>query len=417
MWEARPGFSPTDLSWTIANEEFKAMNRYFPMPTPASGLFVLSIVCLVSAGSLHAQYLGDNQLASTTSSWGSGWGSDWSGNGWSHTNSGKQWTLGISGTNTTTGVIVDQISPNSAAARAGINLRDVILCVAGRQVGQVEGKLFDVSEELNRNADASGRVPLLIQDSRTLQLKPMTVQLDDRQGGLSGALYVRDRGLPPNALVTVQLENVSRPHYAVRNGAISFRTPSYAATEVPFSLNFDPRYIFPEDTYLVRAFVTSSGRTLYDTTQPPYVLTRGNPKTVRLMLAPVSFSSAGDLAGTGSGSVVTAGYASYDAISQRVTTAYQRYLGRSPTTIELAAWQQLPDIDYRLGRMPLELMASQEYYDLVGNNNVVWVRTVFNEVIGRVPSTTELDQWMRRFADLRYSRMELLNQLQSVARR
>jgi uncharacterized lipoprotein YbaY len=313
-------------------------------------------------------------------------------------------------------VIVEQVSPGSAAARAGIGVRDVILCVAGRQVGQVEGKLFEISEELNRSADASGRVPLLVQDARTLQLRPFVVQLDDRQGGLNGTLAVQDRALPANALVTVQLENVSRPHYVVRNGATSFRTPSYAATEVPFSLNFDPRYIFPEDTYRVRAFVTLDGRTIYDTNRPPDVLTRGNPKTVRLALSPVS-SPAGDLAGSGSGSVVTAGYASYDAISQRVTTAYQRYLGRSPSNIELAAWHQLPDIDYRLGRMPLELMASQEYFDLVGNNNVVWVRNVFNEVIGRVPSSTELDQWMRRFGELRYSRMELLNQLQSVASR
>ena len=59
-------------------------------------------------------------------------------------------------------------------------------------------------------------------------------------------------------------------------------------------------------------------------------------------------------------------------------------------------------------------MASQEYFDRVGDNNSVWIRKVFGEVIGRTPSALEFDQWMRRFADVRYSRMEVLKQMKSV---
>jgi uncharacterized lipoprotein YbaY len=393
------------------------MKRYRPILKPGAGLLTFACACFVNACLLHAQYWGSEQVSSTTSNWGSGWGSEWNGNGWCGVTTGKQWSLGINGTNTRTGVLVNQVSPNAAAARAGINARDIILCVAGNQVGQVEGKVFEVSEELNRHADSSGRIPMLIQDSRTLQLRPLIVQLDSQQGGLSGSLTVRNGTLPANALVTVQLENVSRPHYEIRNGATSFRAPSYSTTEIPFSLNFDPNYIFPGDTYRVRAFVTSDRQTIYDTTQPQYVLTQGNPSTVRLMLNPVSYSPAGAVVGSGTGAVVTAGYANYDAIGYRVTAAYERYLGRIPSAIELAAWHQIPDIEYRLGRLPLELMGCQEYYDIVGNNNVVWLRKVFTEVIGRAPSAPEIDQWMRRFSELGYSRMELLNQLQSVSGR
>jgi uncharacterized lipoprotein YbaY len=393
------------------------MKRSRFLPTPRVGICAFVLAQCISACSLYAQYWGSDQVASTTSDWNSGWGSGWDSSRWCGTNSGAQWTLGVNGTNTQTGVFVNQVSPNTAAARAGINPRDNVLCVAGKQVGQVGGKIFDLAEELNRNADSSGRVPMLVQDSRTLQLRPLVVQLDSQQGGLSGTLAVRSGQLPPDALITVQLENISRPHYEVRNGTTSFRAPSYSTAEIPFSLNFDPNYIFPSDTYRIRALATSGGRTILDTAQTQYVLTQGNPNTVRLTLTPVSYSPAGDLVGSGSGSVVTASYANYDAIGYRVTKAYQQYLGRLPSAIELAAWHQLPDIEYRLGRLPLELMGCQEYYDMVGNNNVVWLSKVFTEVIGRAPSAAEQDQWMRRFAELGYSRTELLNQLKSVAGR
>ena len=67
--------------------------------------------------------------------------------------------------------------------------------------------------------------------------------------------------------------------------------------------------------------------------------------------------------------------------------------------------------------MPLELMAAQEYFDLAGNNNLVWLEKVFQEIVKKRPSQIELDQWMRRYADLRYSRTELLRQLNSQVRR
>lgn len=219
--------------------------------------------------------------------------------------------------------------------------------------------------------------------------------------------------MPADSIVTVKLENVTRPHFVVRNGENAFRLPSYGSNEIPFVLNYDPSYIFRGDTYRVRAQVTSRGRTIYDTVQPQFVLTQGNPNSVVMELTPVSYTAA-----SGNGSVVVAaGYANYDAVSRQVAAAYQRYLGRQPTSLELAAWQQLPDIEFRITTMPLEIMAAQEYYDLTGNNNLVWMERVFKEVIGRSPNTQELDQWMRRFAELRYSRMELLRQLSAQAGR
>jgi hypothetical protein len=62
-------------------------------------------------------------------------------------------------------------------------------------------------------------------------------------------------------------------------------------------------------------------------------------------------------------------------------------------------------------------MATQEYYDRTGANDFAWVQRVFTEVIGKTPSSVEMDLWMRRFAELRYSRSELLNQLKMQSQR
>ena len=338
--------------------------------------------------------------------------------GWSSNSAARaDWNSGINGDNSDVGVIVRQVSPNSAAFRAGISPGDVIICVDRRQVGRVGNQIYDLTEELNRYADSGGRVRLLIQERRTAQLRMVQLQLDRNTGGLSGMLLIRDGRLPGDAVVTVRLENVTRPHYVVRNGQYSFRVTSFNRGQIPFQLNFDPRYISSGDTYRVRAFVTSLGRTIYDTPQPQYVLTQGAPSTVRLYLEPASFGPYTADVGIGDGNIVAAGYSPMDGYGQQITDAYQRYLGRSPTSIELAAWYQTPDVAYQLTRLPLELMAAQEFFDRTGNNRAAWMQRVFAEIIGRAPSAGEMDLWMRRFADLRFSRTELLNQLNMQAGR
>ncbi len=272
-------------------------------------------------------------------------------------------------------------------------------------------RFYDLAEEIVRQADASGRVRLLLQEGRSRQLRSLQVQLDDRQGGLTGTLVVRGRGgVPANSIVTVELENESRPHFVVRNGRQTYRMPAYTEREIPFALNYDPRYISESDRYVVRASVSSNGRVTHTTVQTPYVLTQGYPNNVQLTLTPTSYT-----AGGGSGNIIEAGYPSYDRISQRVSEAYQRYLGRRPTSVELAVWQRVTDIQYRMDELPIELMGSQEYFDRVGNNNEAWMQRVFFEMLGRAPSRGEMDQWMRRLAELRYSRTELLRQLKLVS--
>jgi uncharacterized lipoprotein YbaY len=342
-------------------------------------------------------------------------GSKWQGGSWLGGGSvaRRQWRLGVEGFETETGVLVRSVTPRSAAQLARIEADDVIIAVEGFQVGIVAGRLYDLNDELNRRANANGVVTLLVQDHISGRLASIRAQLDGNQNSLTGTLIHNGRvPLPSDAIVTVEIENVTRPHYQVRQGNHAFRPT--VANNIPFEIAYDPSFIDPQDTYRVRAFVSSGGRTILSTPSPQNVLTRGNPNQARLTLAPVETSLVG---GNTTPGVITAGYPNYNTLNERITDMYMQYLGRRPTTLELAALRATPGIESRLDLMPLELMAAQEYFDLAGNNDVVWLQKVFQEIVKKRPSQTELDQWMRRYSDLRFSRTELLRQLNSQVRR
>lgn len=370
---------------------------------------LIGLISVNATGDAVGQGAWGNSSYNTTSnySWDGGWNSgDWLGS----SGVDRGWKLGVTGDNSDAGVVVRRVEPNSAAARANISPGDSIVCVAGDQVGRVGGKIFDLSEEIDHHADSRGQVLMLINYRRRGQLRAVNMQLQDQRAGLSGSIAINGGRLPSDAVVTVRLENLSRPYYVVRNGEYSFRLANFGVGDIPFELNYDPQYISATDNYRVRAFVTSSGRTIYDTIRPPLVLTNGNPNNVRLTLNPTSYSPAN------SGQVVNVGYTPIDVHAQDITAAYQRYLGRAPTSMEMAAWHHTPDLSLRAQRLPLELMATQEYFNRAGGNNTLWLQRAFIEIVGHAPTSTETDLWMRRFAELRYSRSVLLSQLDMQAR-
>ncbi len=330
----------------------------------------------------------------------------WTGSNWlGGSNSNTGWTVGVIGDNTDAGVRVRQVAPDSAAARANVAPGDVIVCVGGDQVGHVGRQVFDLREKLNQHADSRGRVLSLVHSPRLGQLRPVSLQLQTQQAGLIGSLTVQGGRLPMDSVVTVRLENVGRPYYTVRNGEYSFRADGFGVGDIPFQLNYDPRYISNSDTYRLRAFITSGGRVIYDTIRPPLVLTQGNSSSARLVLRPTSY-------GPGRPTQYTdVGYTPIDAYQQDINAAYLQYLNRQPSSMEMAAWYHSGDISDRLQRIAVELIATQEYFNRFGGSNSRWLQQAFTEIIGHRPSATETELWMRRFAELGYSRTELLNQL------
>ncbi|MCA9132336.1 MAG: YbaY family lipoprotein [Planctomycetales bacterium] len=347
---------------------------------------------------------------STDRSRGFDFGSNWQGNDWlgDASKQNHQWLLGVTGDNLDTGVLVRNVASNSAAARARIEVGDTIVTAGGFQVGSVNGRVYDLAQEINARADASGYISLVIQDHRNGQLASVRVKLDDRQTTLRGTLVYSERSaLPDDAIVTVLIENLTRPYYTVHNGQTAFRPAR--GSSIPFEIAYDPAYVNAQDSYQVRAFVTSGGRTILDTRQPQRVLTNGAASQVRMQLTPVGRP--------GAGSVVSVGYPNYNDLDDQLVSMYRKYLRRDPTSAELAALRLTPGINARMDSMPMELMAAQEYYDASGNNNSVWLERVFQEIVQRRPSSSEMEQWMQRFGELRYSRTELLRQLYSQVRR
>lgn len=338
----------------------------------------------------------------------------WQGGSWlgSSLMPAQEWKLGVQTDDLDTGVLIRQVAPGSAASKANLEVNDLIVAVAGQQVGIVDGRFVDFSAEIQRRADSNGNVSLLVQDSRSGRLASIRVRLDGNQNPLRGFIVRRDRAaLPSDAIYNVSVENISRKFYVVRNGETTFT--SALQNNVPFEINYDASYIDPNDIYEVRAQILSGGRVIYRSVQGIRVF--GSLPTDGLQIEVLPIQSSTSLA-SASGPVISAGYGGYgsgvsDAAIAQFSQIYRRYLGRNPHDVELAAFMVSPNPTSELETLPLNLMAGQQYYDAVGNNNTAWITAVFQHIIGRPATVQERDQWLKYFNDLRGSRMEVLRQL------
>jgi uncharacterized lipoprotein YbaY len=346
-----------------------------------------------------------NDLYNNMPAWsGSNWlGSNWLGNSQLPT---QDWRLGVQVDNLDTGVFVRQVAPNSAASRANLEVNDVIVAVAGQQVGIVDGRPVDLGIEIKRRADSNGTVTLLVQDGSSGRLASIRVRLDGSQTSLRGQVVIRDRvQIPSDALVNVNIENLSHPNYVVRNG----ETTAYVNGQytIPFEIAYDPTFIAAGDVYQLRARITSAGRVIFDTIQPVRVLGNNPTDNVQIAVAAIQPTNLAN----NSLPVIAAGYGGNDPLLAQYRQTYRRYLGRDPSDIEIAAFSVSPTASLDLEALPINLMASQQYYDAVGNNDNIWITSVFQKIIGRPPTPQESAQWLQYFGELRGSRVELLRQL------
>ena len=368
---------------------------------------VAALICACCSAPAYAQlkFGGDTSSSEFYNSMPAWHGGSWFGSTLIPT---QDWRLGVQVDNLDTGVFIRQVAANSAAARANLEVNDIIISVAGQQVGIVDGLPIDIGTEIKRRADSKGNVTLLVQDGRTGRLASIRVRLDGNESTLRGQVVLRERmQLPPDAQATVTIENLSRPRYVVRNG----ETAVYlnGKSSVPFEISYDPADIDANDAYQVRARIFSNNRVIWDTVQPVRVFGNHPTNNIQVVVAPIQGVN---LASTSPRPAVTsAGYGSDDPLLAQARLYYRRYLGRDPFEIEMAALLASPTMAADIDSLPISLMASQQYYDAVGNNTTLWITNVFEKVIGRPPSTQERDQWLKYFGDLRGSRVELLRQL------
>lgn len=108
------------------------------------------------------------------------------------------------------------------------------------------------------------------------------------RAAVTGSVTYRERlALPPDAVVRVQLSDVSRQDAAAITVAQVTLTPAGRQVPLPFELRYDPKAIDSTHTYAVRATIESGGRLIFTTTTANTVITRGRPTHVDLVLAGV----------------------------------------------------------------------------------------------------------------------------------
>lgn len=87
------------------------------------------------------------------------------------------WQLGVGVKNLRGGCAITRVLPQSSAKQAGLEPGDIILSVNGAPVGYTGGVLNDLEDELNRQADALGRVTLRVRNGRNGAVARVPVRL------------------------------------------------------------------------------------------------------------------------------------------------------------------------------------------------------------------------------------------------
>ncbi|MEQ1826402.1 MAG: YbaY family lipoprotein [Pirellula sp.] len=304
----------------------------------------------------------------------------------------KDWKLGVYVQNTEVGAVVTQVAPGSAGQQAGLEPNDVIVAVSSSRIGIVDNRPVELADEIRRNTDAYGRVSLLVFDSRQRMLQNIPVSMNSNSSAIAGSVALRDRiQLPFGSLLTVQIQNASKPFYEINGGKSVIRVDGTGP--FAFELNCDPRYIDPRDQYQVYASISSGNQELYRLAQPVPV----NPSALGQPLVMVLDRSTYGADGTSNpfpgGNVINAGYPSLDV--NQLNQLFVQLLGRNPSNREILAWQAYLQQGNSINDLKVKLLSSAQFRERFGSENS-YIQQLITSVYGRVPNQQELAFWMGR---------------------
>lgn len=297
----------------------------------------------------------------------------------------SKWRLGVYSKDTDTGVRIIQVVRGSAADRAGLEANDIIVCVAGYQVGYVNGIPYDCAHEFERNADANGWVTLLVQNNRDAKLMSLPLQLDSRYSRIDGNITYRDSyQLPRDAVATIELREILRPGAPAVTIA---RKQINNITTVPiqYVLEYDPSLIDQRRSYVLSATIMQGNRTLYDTRrQVPVINNGGGVNNVALLVESTSISQPGTP------------YVNRDEQIEQIVDWFRDYLHRDPRALELAAWQAHIDRGGSLRDAQVQILSMPEYYNRADASDVTYIRNLHEQILGKQPTQEEMNYWIGR---------------------
>lgn len=111
-----------------------------------------------------------------------------------------------------------------------------------------------------------------------------------QQATVTGSVTYRQRiALPPNAIVRVKLQDVSRADAPATLVAEQTIPTNGKQVPIPFTLNYNPSQILANHNYAVSAEIRVDGKLRWISTTRNSVITMGNPTTnINVMLSQVS---------------------------------------------------------------------------------------------------------------------------------
>lgn len=297
----------------------------------------------------------------------------------------NRWRLGVYSKDTDTGVRIIQVVNGSAAQRAGLEANDTIVCVAGYQVGYVNGVPYDCAGEFERHADTDGWVTLLVENSRDGKLINLPVQLDSRYSRIDGNITYRENyQLPRDAVATIELRETLRP------GAPSVtiarkQLTNITASPIRYVLEYDPSLIDNRRSYSLNATITQGNRTLFATRRTFPVLNGTTASTNVALLV--------EAAGVADPSNP---YATRDQQIEQIVAWFRDYLQREPRALELAAWQAHIDRGGSLNDARVQILSMPEYYNRADASDVTYIRQLHEQILGKQPTQEEMNYWIGR---------------------
>ena len=299
----------------------------------------------------------------------------------------SKWRLGVYSKDTDTGVRVIQVVRGSAAERAGLEANDIIACVAGYQVGYVNGVPYDCGHEFERNADSNGWVRLLVQNNRDARLMNLWLQLDSRYSRIDGNItYQGSYQLPRDSVATVELREILRPGAPAVTIARKQIT-NITTVPVQYVLDYDPSLIDPRRSYVLSATIMQGNRTLYDTRrQVPVINNGGGVNNVALLVESTTISQPGSP------------YVNRDEQIEQIVGWFRDYLHRDPRSLELSAWQAHIDRGGTLRDAQVQILSMPEYYNRSDASDVTYIRSLHEQLLGKQPTQEELNYWLGRMS-------------------
>src|SRR5262245_48933433 len=267
----------------------------------------------------------------------------------------NKWRLGVQVRNLETGVLITAVADGSPAAAAGLQVGDTVVNVAGYQVGYVNGRLYDIADELARRVDAQGRVTLLIfsRDSRLASLVvgfgggqlPQVGARIDGTVTIDGSIKV-DR----NATMAVRLLDVTHPHWS--NVVVAREAgPMLGRQSTGFRMLLGPDQVLPGHRYALDAQLYQPNGHYVSARQLVPDLVPG----ARLRY----------------GLLVNGNLPLVDP-----TNWYRQHLNRAPTALELAAWREHLERGHTPEEIEAQILGSRESFDRHKGNNAEFVRGI-----------------------------------------